>query len=190
MYRRRDWMSWWHHGGAAAFPGAPVTIWTRMFGLRRDHQRGPYQPFILIMQVLAMSCWYLDGSGKTRQSAISYRRSGGAARSRGFGRRLAALPGLQRPPVVDSGERDVAAFRGSACSIDGSGLDCACQHPCAPRTLPRHVPRRQSRADHRRRTRPGLRICPRPRRGRRARRRRRRRRTAPSRGRPATAPSA
>jgi uncharacterized membrane protein YfcA len=41
-------------GGAAAFPGAPVTIWCGMKGLDRDRQRAIYQPFILIMQLLAL----------------------------------------------------------------------------------------------------------------------------------------
>jgi uncharacterized protein len=41
-------------GGFAAFPGAFVTIWCGFKGLPKDQQRGVYQPFILIMQVLAL----------------------------------------------------------------------------------------------------------------------------------------
>jgi uncharacterized protein len=42
-------------GGAAAFPGAPVTIWCATKGLDRDGQRAIYQPFILIMQIVALA---------------------------------------------------------------------------------------------------------------------------------------
>ena len=42
-------------GGAAAFPGAPVTIWCAMKGIDRDGQRAIYQPFILIMQLVALA---------------------------------------------------------------------------------------------------------------------------------------
>jgi uncharacterized protein len=41
-------------GGFAAFPGAFVTIWCGFKGLPKDQQRGVYQPFILIMQILAL----------------------------------------------------------------------------------------------------------------------------------------
>lgn len=41
-------------GGLAAFPGAFVTIWCGMKGWDKARQRGVYQPFILIMQVLAL----------------------------------------------------------------------------------------------------------------------------------------
>ena len=42
-------------GGFAAFPGALVTIWCGLKGWTKDQQRGVYQPFILIMQVLALA---------------------------------------------------------------------------------------------------------------------------------------
>lgn len=38
-------------GGAAAFPGAFVTIWCGLKGWTKDRQRAVYQPFILITQV-------------------------------------------------------------------------------------------------------------------------------------------
>ena len=41
-------------GGLAGFPGATVTIWCGMRGWDKRRQRGLYQPFILIMQVLAL----------------------------------------------------------------------------------------------------------------------------------------
>lgn len=41
-------------GGFAGFPGAFVTIWCGLKGWGKDQQRGVYQPFILIMQVLAL----------------------------------------------------------------------------------------------------------------------------------------
>jgi uncharacterized protein len=42
-------------GGAAAFPGAFVTIWCGMKGWDKERQRALYQPFILIMQVIAIA---------------------------------------------------------------------------------------------------------------------------------------
>jgi uncharacterized protein len=42
-------------GGFAGFPGAFVTIWCGLKGWSKDQQRGVYQPFILIMQVLALA---------------------------------------------------------------------------------------------------------------------------------------
>jgi len=41
-------------GGAAAFPGMPVTIWCSMKGWGKTRQRAMLQPFILIMQVAAL----------------------------------------------------------------------------------------------------------------------------------------
>jgi uncharacterized protein len=41
-------------GGLAGFPGAAVTIWCGMRGWDKRRQRGVYQPFILVMQVLAL----------------------------------------------------------------------------------------------------------------------------------------
>jgi uncharacterized membrane protein YfcA len=42
-------------GGAAAFPGAFVTIWCGMKGWDKERQRALYQPFILVMQVAAIA---------------------------------------------------------------------------------------------------------------------------------------
>jgi uncharacterized membrane protein YfcA len=42
-------------GGVAAFPGAFVTIWCGMQGWDKGRQRGIYQPFILVMQMLALA---------------------------------------------------------------------------------------------------------------------------------------
>jgi uncharacterized membrane protein YfcA len=41
-------------GGFVAFPGAFVTIWCGLKGWPKERQRGVYQPFILIMQVIAL----------------------------------------------------------------------------------------------------------------------------------------
>ncbi len=41
-------------GGFAGFPGAFVTIWCALKGWEKDRQRGVYQPYILIMQVLSL----------------------------------------------------------------------------------------------------------------------------------------
>ena len=42
-------------GGAAAFPGAFVTIWCSFKGWSKERQRGVYQPFILIVQLIAIA---------------------------------------------------------------------------------------------------------------------------------------
>ena len=41
-------------GGAVAFPGAPVTAWCQLRGWTRNQQRGIYQPFILVMQIVSL----------------------------------------------------------------------------------------------------------------------------------------
>jgi hypothetical protein len=41
-------------GGAAAFPGAFVTIWCGLKGWSKERQRALYQPFILIAQIAAL----------------------------------------------------------------------------------------------------------------------------------------
>lgn len=50
-------------GGFAGFPGAFVTIWCALKGEAKDRQRGVYQPFILIMQILALAAisWAAPG---------------------------------------------------------------------------------------------------------------------------------
>jgi uncharacterized membrane protein YfcA len=42
-------------GGAAAFPGAFVTIWCSFKGWSKERQRGVYQPFILIVQLAGLA---------------------------------------------------------------------------------------------------------------------------------------
>lgn len=42
-------------GGVAAFPSAPVTVWCSFKGWSKEHQRGVYQPFILVVQVAAIA---------------------------------------------------------------------------------------------------------------------------------------
>ena len=42
-------------GGAAALPGAFVTIWSALKGLPKDRQRGIFQPFIMIMQLAGLA---------------------------------------------------------------------------------------------------------------------------------------
>ena len=41
-------------GGLAATPGAPVSVWCAMKGWDKTRQRALYQPFIVIMQVVAL----------------------------------------------------------------------------------------------------------------------------------------
>ncbi len=41
-------------GGAAAFPGAFVTVWCGLKGWTKERQRALYQPFILVVQVAAL----------------------------------------------------------------------------------------------------------------------------------------
>jgi uncharacterized membrane protein YfcA len=57
-------------GGAVAFPGAPVTVWSQMFGWQRDYQRGIYQPFILIMQLLALGAMFWTGAAAPASPAL------------------------------------------------------------------------------------------------------------------------
>ena len=42
-------------GGLAAFPGAFVTVWCGMRGWSKEAQRAVFQPYILVMQVLALA---------------------------------------------------------------------------------------------------------------------------------------
>jgi uncharacterized protein len=63
-------------GGFAAFPGAFVTIWCGLKGWDKNRQRGVYQPFILIMQVIALAAISLakisqgHGSGIDLSAAV------------------------------------------------------------------------------------------------------------------------
>lgn len=52
-------------GGFAGFPGAFVTIWCGFKGWTKNQQRGVYQPFILIMQVLALALILLFQPGNS-----------------------------------------------------------------------------------------------------------------------------
>jgi uncharacterized membrane protein YfcA len=57
-------------GGFAGFPGAFVTIWCGRKGWDKERQRGVYQPFILIMQVLALGLITFVQTTHTRGPAI------------------------------------------------------------------------------------------------------------------------
>jgi uncharacterized protein len=57
-------------GGFAAFPGAFVTIWCGLKGWDKNHQRGVYQPFILIMQFSALTAISLIKISQGRASGI------------------------------------------------------------------------------------------------------------------------
>ena len=48
-------------GGAAAFPGAFVTIWCGFKGWSKEKQRALYQPFILVVQLAAIVLMALPG---------------------------------------------------------------------------------------------------------------------------------
>ena len=57
-------------GGFAGFPGAFVTIWCGWKGWDKDRQRGVYQPFILVMQVLALGLITFVQSSQARAGGI------------------------------------------------------------------------------------------------------------------------
>ena len=57
-------------GGIAGFPSAPVTIWCGIRGWDKQRQRGIYQPFILVMQVLGLSTIALMRSSFTSHIAL------------------------------------------------------------------------------------------------------------------------
>ena len=50
-------------GGFAGFPGAFVTVWCSLKGWDKARQRGVYQPFILIMQVLGLAAISVAAAG-------------------------------------------------------------------------------------------------------------------------------
>ncbi len=50
-------------GGFAGFPGAIVTIWCGLKGWDKTRQRGVYQPFILVMQVLTLAAIHVMSHG-------------------------------------------------------------------------------------------------------------------------------
>lgn len=57
-------------GGAAAFPGAFVTIWCGFKGWTKERQRGLYQPFILLVQVAALAIMAM--SSLDSRSTVSF----------------------------------------------------------------------------------------------------------------------
>ena len=57
-------------GGFAGFPGAFVTIWCGLKGWTKNQQRGVYQPFILIMQVMALITLTFMQSSKSISSSM------------------------------------------------------------------------------------------------------------------------
>jgi hypothetical protein len=59
-------------GGLAGFPGAAVTIWCGMRGLEKQRQRGIYQPFILIMQLLGLALIQIMRTSVVRGDALGF----------------------------------------------------------------------------------------------------------------------
>jgi uncharacterized protein len=59
-------------GGFAGFPGAFVTIWCGLKGWDKNHQRGVYQPFILIMQILALALIIVVCRSTTKAGGIDF----------------------------------------------------------------------------------------------------------------------
>jgi hypothetical protein len=54
-------------GGLAATPGAPVSIWCATKGWDKTRQRALYQPFILVMQIVALIAIPVMGAGSATQ---------------------------------------------------------------------------------------------------------------------------
>ena len=48
-------------GGMAGFAGAVPTVWCGMRGWDKDEQRAVFQPYILVMQALALACLWAAG---------------------------------------------------------------------------------------------------------------------------------
>ncbi len=59
-------------GGAAAFPGAFVTIWCGFKGWSKEKQRGLYQPFILIVQLTAIAFMSLLSLASRNHAAFDF----------------------------------------------------------------------------------------------------------------------
>jgi uncharacterized membrane protein YfcA len=59
-------------GGAAAFPGAFVTIWCGFKGWSKERQRGLYQPFILIVQLAAIGLLALSSLAPNRAVTFDF----------------------------------------------------------------------------------------------------------------------
>jgi uncharacterized membrane protein YfcA len=58
-------------GGFAAFPGAFVTIWCGLKGWSKEKQRGIYQPYILIMQLMTLVAIFFTPTARAQSSAIN-----------------------------------------------------------------------------------------------------------------------
>jgi uncharacterized membrane protein YfcA len=59
-------------GGAAAFPGAFVTIWCSFKGWSKERQRGVYQPFILIVQIIAIAVMVAFGRASAEHHKFDF----------------------------------------------------------------------------------------------------------------------
>ena len=59
-------------GGFAGFPGAFVTIWCGLKGWDKKKQRGVFQPFILIMQVLTLAMIKASSAHSHHQHPLGY----------------------------------------------------------------------------------------------------------------------
>jgi uncharacterized membrane protein YfcA len=59
-------------GGAVAFPGAFVTIWCSLKGWSKERQRGVYQPFILIVQLIAIAAIMAAGQPTFERGAFDF----------------------------------------------------------------------------------------------------------------------
>jgi hypothetical protein len=59
-------------GGAAAFPGAFVTIWCGFKGWTKERQRGVYQPFILIVQLFAIAAMAAAGLASLEHRSFNF----------------------------------------------------------------------------------------------------------------------
>jgi len=57
-------------GGLAAFPGAFVTIWCGLKGWNKSRQRGVYQPFILVMQILTIAALAMTPMARNSPSSL------------------------------------------------------------------------------------------------------------------------
>jgi uncharacterized membrane protein YfcA len=59
-------------GGAAAFPGAFVTVWVGFKGWTKERQRSLYQPFILIVQVAAIVAMTVSSTAPQRGVSFDF----------------------------------------------------------------------------------------------------------------------
>lgn len=78
-------------GGLAGFPGALVTVWCSLKPWDKNWQRGVYQPFILIMQVLTLTALWFTApttTGAARVDSSIWIYVAGALLGTWFGLRL------------------------------------------------------------------------------------------------------